>query len=626
MSGLAWKLRRLGAMTAPEILHRARIAGRDRLAPPSYERRTPAEAFRQLFAGTAEEVLASSRLAALTHKPSPKSSRKAFAAEIAAADGLMRGEWSVFGRAASLADPPRWNANPLTGAEWPDAPSRALDYRRIDIAGGARYVWEVGRLTTLPTLALAARVTGEAPYAERAIRWLDDFVARNPLGRGIHHTSGIEMAIRVMNVTWTLALLGKHAPNVPLEPCLGLLAQQALHCRDHLSMGSSANNHLIAEYAAMTTLGAIFPAARGAEALLDRGLAGLERETLRQFDPDGVNLEQSFGYLPFVWELLLYPFIAAEAAGRTVPRAVRERLAKTLEFARLVRLPDGRTPQIGDEDDGRLMLLAEDATRLDLVGNALAAWLGRNALSEGGGALAMLLFGTATEARVALDGVRDAGGYTVWRERGLHVTFDHGPLGLPPLAAHGHADALAVTIFRGDDAIVIDPGTFAYHEDPAGRTRCRSTPYHSTVNFGGRSQATPAGAFLWESLPGMRSVTSTRKGARAGECRWTSGETHERSVTVDNGEVRVEDFARGAEPEIVFVLAPGARAELSGAKATVFMGNTRAEFETTELAPWRIELSECAPRFGVVTPTLRLMTALRSDLCVTTVRVGPASA
>jgi len=607
-------------MTAPEILHRTGHALRDRLAPPAYERRAPAEAYRHLFAGTPVEVLSSSRLSKLTRKPA----HKAVAAEVATADELTRGEWSVFGRATSIADPPRWNAHPLSGAEWPDMPSRALDYRRIDIAGGARYVWEVGRLTTLPTLALATRATGEPHYAERAIRWLDDFVARNPIGRGIHHTSGIEMAIRVINVTWTLALLGERAADVALEPCLGLLAQQALHCRDHLSVGSSANNHLIAEYAAMTTLGAVFPAARGAETLLERGFAGLERETLRQFDSDGVNLEQSFGYLPFIWELLLYPFLAAEAAGKKVSREVRDRLARSLEFARLIRIQHGRTPQIGDEDDGRLMLLAEDATRLDLVGNALAAWLGRNALSDRGGALATLLFGASPEGRAALDGVRDTACYTIWRERGLHVTFDRGPLGLPPLAAHGHADALAVTVFRADDAIVIDPGTFAYHEDPAARDRCRSTPYHSTVNFGGHSQAVMAGPFLWESLPAVRSIISKRKGARAGECHWTSGMTHERSVTVENGEIRIEDFARGTEPEIVFVLAPGARAELSGAKATVFIGKTRADFETTEMAPWRIELSECAPRFGLVTPTLRLITALRSDLCVTTIRVGPA--
>jgi hypothetical protein len=110
-----------------------------------------------------------------------------------------------------LDDPPRWNRNPVTGAEWPDVPSAALEYRGGTVAGGAKPAWELGRLTLLPTLALAARITASARSQSAAMAWLADFTARNPLGRGIHHTSGIEMALRVLTSSWTLALLGERA-------------------------------------------------------------------------------------------------------------------------------------------------------------------------------------------------------------------------------------------------------------------------------------------------------------------------------------------------------------------------------------------------------------------------------
>src|SRR5213079_2256384 len=48
----------------------------------------------------------------------------------------------------------------------------ALDYRRGEVAGGAKLTWELGRLTLLPTLALAARLTGERAFADRALSWL----------------------------------------------------------------------------------------------------------------------------------------------------------------------------------------------------------------------------------------------------------------------------------------------------------------------------------------------------------------------------------------------------------------------------------------------------------------------
>ena len=601
-------------MSAGEIAHRARVAFRDRFAPPAYVSLAPGPAGEQLFEGGAANALETSLLPRWTRSLEPAED---LAPVVAAARALLEGRWSLFGHEVRLDDPPRWNRNYVSGAEWPDAASAVLDYRRAGIAGGPKPVWELGRLTMLPTLALAARVTGEAAFAERALAWLADFTAENSLGRGVHHTSGIEMALRVLTVSWTLALLGERADAARVAPALGLLAQQALHCRDHLSLGSSANNHLVAEYAAMVTLGAAFPSARGAASLLDRGLAGLERECLLQIHADGVPAEQAFGYLPFVWELFLIPFAAAEAAGRRVSEASRARLGASLEFARAIRLSDGRWPQVGDEDDGRVLLAHDDASRLDRVGNALAAWLGAAALCAGESALARVLFGRAPgPPRAATDGRHEFahGGYTLWRERGLLVTFDHGPLGLGPLAAHGHADALSLTVFRGTDAIVTDPGTFAYHEDPEARDRCRGTPAHGTVSFGSRSQSEMLGPFLW----GRRALVTSRGDEH--ECAWATGELHARRVEVAGGRVAVHDRVRGESPTLAFALAPRASVEIDGARATVSIGTIRASFEAEGLGPWRIEPAEHAPRFARREPATRLVAAIPGSECRTEIR------
>jgi hypothetical protein len=620
MSGALWALRRVAAMGPGELVHRARIAARDRLAPPAYAHLSPREACARLYAGDAQAILRSSRLPRLKALPPPPAPAAGpFAREIAAAEALARGEWTLFGRPVRLADPPCWNANPLTGRAWPDEPAATLDYRRTDLAGGARYTWEAGRLTMLPTLALAWRLTGERAHAERAARWLDDFCAHNPIDRGIHQTSGIEMAIRVTTMTWTLALLrGSDLPADP-APALGLIAQQALHCRDHLSLGTSANNHLIAEYGAMATAGAMFPALRGADALLDAGFRGLCRECLRQIHPDGVPTEQAFGYLPFIWELLLYPLALAEVNGRPVPPAVRARLAASLEFARVARLPDGRLPQVGDEDDGRILLAAEGASRLDLVGGALAVW----ALADSFGdehALASMLFAGQATPRVAADGRHEfeAGGWTVWRDRGLLVTFDHAPLGLGALCAHGHADALSLTVFRGKDAEVLDPGTYAYHEDAVARDGFRGTPAHATIHFGGRSQSRMTGPFLWGAK------ARVRKEGDGYRCLWAGGESHWRRVEVVGGRITIDDRVSHPDAELVFPLSPGAKVELDGARARVTSGGTTATFITNPATAWSCTPAEVSPRFGAREPSLRLGARLAARECHTEIEVGPA--
>src|SRR5207344_939205 len=124
---------------------------------------------------------------------------------------------------------------------------------------------------------------------------------------------------------------------------------------------------------------------------------------LAQFHADGVSAEQSFGYLPFITELLLLAFSASERAGRAVTPAVRERLASALEFARAIRLPDGRWPQVGDEDDARVLLASDAGSRMDLVMNALAAWLGHPPLSDDAMGLRVLLGLAPGPAAVAAD-------------------------------------------------------------------------------------------------------------------------------------------------------------------------------------------------------------------------------
>jgi len=610
MNGLAWKLRRLGAMSPAEILGRFGTTFADAFLPAPWHGYTPDEACERLFAA-GEPRLDRAIWSRAAHLPPAA----LVPGSLAAAARLAEGRWTRFGREVSLADPPRWNVDPASGAEWPDLPSDELDYRRPPAPGaGAKEVWELGRLSFLPSLAIAAR-HGDPAAAERAREWLADFVERNPLRHGIHHTSAIEMAIRNLTIAWSAALLDETVP----PAALGLVAQQALWCRDHRSEGSSANNHLLAEYAGMLVAGAGFSSLHAADELLDVALAGLARELPRQILADGATAEQALRYLPFVWELLLPSLVLVETAGRSTPAIVRERLAASLEFARTLRRADGTLPPIGDEDDARILLADEMDSRLDLAGNALAAWLGAPGLAGGAQGLAFLLTGRASAGpRVAAEGVTtfDAGGLTVWRNGATFATFDHGPLGLGRIAAHGHADALSLTLRVGADDLIVDPGTLAYHEDDEARTRTRATPSHATVHFGGRSQSEMLGPFLWG-----RRAAITRDG-EAWRCRWWTGEEHVRRVTFAPGEIAIEDRATGAAPELVFPLAPGARATADGCRVEVRCGATTLVIDGTDIEGWRIEPGEVARSFGNRVPAPRLVARLAGPVARTVLKFG----
>jgi hypothetical protein len=74
---------------------------------------------------------------------------------------------------------------------------------------------------------------------------------------------------------------------------------------------------------------------------------------------------------------------------------------------------------------------------------------------------------------------------------------DAGPHGFLKIAAHAHADALAIELRVDGVEVVADPGTYCYHGEPAWRAYFRGTLGHATLELDGRDQSESGGPFLW---------------------------------------------------------------------------------------------------------------------------------
>lgn len=90
------------------------------------------------------------------------------------------------------------------------------------------------------------------------------------------------------------------------------------------------------------------------------------------------------------------------------------------------------------------------------------------------------------------------GGLVVLRSGRRRTTIDVGPLGFSAIAAHGHADALAVTVSWGGQDLISDPGTGSDYGHPEWRSAMRATRAHANVAVDGQDQSiNAAGPFLW---------------------------------------------------------------------------------------------------------------------------------
>jgi len=122
----------------------------------------------------------------------------------------------------------------------------------------------------------------------------------------------------------------------------------------------------------------------------------------------------------------------------------------------------------------------------------------------------------------------------------VSLTFDCGPLGFGPLAAHGHADALAFTLraFGGD--VFVDPGTYDYFRYPEWRDYFRSTRAHNTVMIDDVDQSVMLGPFMWGTRAQARctewwsdAIAARVAGEHDGYQRLAGAVGHRRSIEMN---------------------------------------------------------------------------------------------
>ena len=81
-----------------------------------------------------------------------------------------------------------------------------------------------------------------------------------------------------------------------------------------------------------------------------------------------------------------------------------------------------------------------------------------------------------------------------WTETDNYLLIDCGEVGSLN-GGHGHADALAIEMAVGGRTLLVDAGTYTYHESPEMRDFFRTTIAHNTLMIDEKSQSNRAGNF-----------------------------------------------------------------------------------------------------------------------------------
>ena len=467
-SKLSWYANRLKAMSLSELWHRVGENWKH-LSDASFAKRLTSLSLGDTLTGT---PVLPDRAAA------PPALRRQLAAD---AKKLLLGDWKLYGwRVASTGAPPCWHRDASCGVVIePDELSHKLDHRHLPHGADARTIWEINRWSEMTRVVMHGWLNDDLDAARTAQLWLEDWCDRNPVGRGINWTSTLEAGLRLMNFCWFDALVRACGDELLTERQKALAerivpAHAAWVCR-YRSFGSSANNHLLGELVGLLHAVKRWPALEahiGTPGELWKAVADCVME---QFASDGGNREQALHYHLFAWEMAWH----AQRLMGVQASPVIDRLASAAEF--FVRMTHPLEPwDYGDSDDAQVLPIVLNR------GEALSEWQSWLAGHEQGATLAYWIGPTPLGSRlVANEGLQE--GWWLAKESGMAVCelddwllrLDASPLGYGTMAAHGHCDALHLSIWAGAQALVIDPGTGGYYGMADRRAQLASWEAHN---------------------------------------------------------------------------------------------------------------------------------------------------
>jgi hypothetical protein len=412
----------------------------------------------------------------------------------------------------------KWRLDPVTGEDWPATPyCFDIGFRHEQTLGDVKYVAELNRLQFLQPIAALAAATGDEALARFCAAEIESWIDANPPFAGVNWLSGIELALRMASLFIVAGFIGDGAFTGPQRRKLrGTLNAHGFWLARYPSRFSSANNHLIAEAAGLFLLGALAGDLSQAQAWKAYGFGTLVDQAFRQIHEDGVGAEQSPTYTAFTLEWFLLCLYAGEQTGNPFPEDVRRRLALACEHLCWITDERGAQPRIGDDDEGCVIFsrMGGETAYVSSVAGCLAAALQRPELAPPGSGpcLRELLFGRAGPPARPLQGLRcfPKGGYTVAREnkggKQALLVFDHGPLGYLSIAAHGHADALAIWLHIDGQPVLVDAGTYLYHSAGKRRDAFRGTGAHNTLGLNNEDQSIISGPFNWSRKANSRLI------------------------------------------------------------------------------------------------------------------------
>lgn len=421
---------------------------------------------------------------------------------------------SLLGKPFYLGQNINWHSDYNSGFTWPRVFSLNLEIINNDTSSDIKYCWELNRFYHAVSLGQAYYISGNEKYTNEYTNQVLSWIKDNPPYVGVNWNCAMESAIRAINLLWAHSMFfeSNQIEEDFLAPLFNLLAFHAEFIFTNLeNKGVLNGNHYIANLVGLLYISKFLPL-KSSTKYINFCLSQLKKEMNNQVLPDGTNFESSIPYHRFVTELFIHPpYLFSIFSNATENRNLSDacipshiiklfgqpyfnKLDSMLNYIQMYTKPDGLAPQIGDNDNGRLLILdpiqhINDHRHLMPLAHHLFdnsdylkvsskcfteyLWMNKNAdipkISEKQPALSSRSY-------------TDFGSY-IMRNNKDYLIATCKNLGSGGKGTHSHNDNLSFELCINGISIIVDPGTYTYTGNRFLRNYFRSTRNHSTFSI-----------------------------------------------------------------------------------------------------------------------------------------------
>ena len=453
---------------------------------------------------------------------------------ISGADRICEHKFDLLGSGeVYLGEKIDWHTDFKTGYRW----DPVKFYRNIEIPygkGDIKIPWELSRFQHLILLGEAYQLTGDEKYACEFKKQVSDWIESNPPKRGLNWACTMDAAIRAANwlVAWEYFKKSLSFDDDFIRIFLKSILVHGRFIKNNPEYSEElTSNHYISDIAGLFFIACMAPGFKESGDWLFFTVKELESEIRKQVYEDGCDFEASTCYHRLVLELFLYSALLGKKTGIEFSREYNSRLKKMFEAVRYLLKPNGRMPQIGDNDSGRFLRFDPPGSEVLDMRYVLA--LGAIFFDEPElkayesdhiSAAALSVFGRKSIGKLegmAAKGIEEVkshafsdSGWFVMRNSHDYLLVSCGPNGQNSNGGHGHNDKLSFELCLKGEDIIVDPGTCVYTSSPDVRNLFRSTKYHNTIEVDGEEQN--------RFHPGFLFAMDNDSGAKA--LKWVSNE------------------------------------------------------------------------------------------------------